>query len=147
MQVFSDLLPEEFLFVRSGFPLELPLPRFVASPQLFFRSAIPHHRGSARTFTAVRISRRSYPKLQKMPFLAVYRSVRPTTQTNCILMLRSCRMREIFRIIPGSFYAGKKSDKWYNASAVWRHAPLVFDCFLFILCKRNNRFAIVPLSS
>ena len=50
----------QFLFVQSGFPLELPLPRFVTSPQLFFRSGIPHHRGSARTFTAVRISRRSY---------------------------------------------------------------------------------------
>ena len=52
----------QFLFVQSGFPLELPLPRFVTSPQLFFRSGIPHHRGSARTFTAVRISRRSYKK-------------------------------------------------------------------------------------
>ena len=30
------------------------------------------------------------PKLQKMPFLAVYRSVRPTTHTNGVLMLRSC---------------------------------------------------------
>ena len=50
----------QFLFVQSGFPLELPFPRFVTSPQLFFRSGIPHHRGSARTFTAVRISRRSY---------------------------------------------------------------------------------------
>ena len=50
----------EFLFVQSGFPLELPFPRFVTSPQLFFRSGIPHHRGFARTFTAVRISRRSY---------------------------------------------------------------------------------------
>ena len=27
------------------------------------------------------------PKLQKMPFLAVYRSVRATTQTNGVLML------------------------------------------------------------
>ena len=52
----------QFLFVQSGFPLELPFPRFVTSPQLFFRSGIPHHRGSARTFTAVRISRRSYKK-------------------------------------------------------------------------------------
>ena len=52
----------QFLFVQSGFPLELPFPRFVTSPQLFFRSGIPHHRGSARTFTAVRISRRSYTK-------------------------------------------------------------------------------------
>ena len=52
----------QFLFVRSGFPLELPFPRFVTSPQLFFRSGIPHHRGSLRTFTAVRISRRSYHK-------------------------------------------------------------------------------------
>ncbi len=50
------------LFVQSGFPLELPFPRFVTSPQLFFRSGIPHHRGSLRTFTAVRISRRSYQK-------------------------------------------------------------------------------------
>ena len=54
----------QFLFVQSGFPLELPFPRFVTSPQLFFRSGIPHHRGSARTFTAVRISRRSYTSEQ-----------------------------------------------------------------------------------
>ena len=44
-----------------GFGLApLPLPRFVTSPQLFFMSGIPHYRGSLRTFTAVRISRRSY---------------------------------------------------------------------------------------
>ena len=58
----------QFLFVQSGFPLELPLPRFVTSPQLFFRSGIPHHRGSARTFTAVRISRRSYNDEAPKPF-------------------------------------------------------------------------------
>ena len=58
----------QFLFVQSGFPLELPLPRFVTSPQLFFRSGIPHHRGSLRTFTAVRISRRSYNDEAPKPF-------------------------------------------------------------------------------
>ena len=61
--VDSDLL--RFLplgrgFVQSGFPLELSLPRFVTSPQLSFMSGIPYYRGSLRTFTAVRISRRSY---------------------------------------------------------------------------------------
>lgn len=56
----------QFLFVQSGFPLELPFPRFVTSPQLFFRSGIPHHRGSARTFTAVRISRRSYQNIRRV---------------------------------------------------------------------------------
>ena len=59
---FGCSLSTEFLFIRTGFPLELPFPRFVTAPQLFFRSGIPHHRGSSRTFTAVRISRRSYPK-------------------------------------------------------------------------------------
>ena len=44
----------------SEFSLELPIPRFATSSQLFFRSGIPHHRGSAQTFTAVHISRRSY---------------------------------------------------------------------------------------
>ena len=59
----------QFLFVQSGFPLELPIPRFVTSPQLFFRSGIPHHRGSARTFTAVRISRRSYDGKARRTFV------------------------------------------------------------------------------
>ena len=36
-------------------------------------------------------------KLPKMPFLAVYRSVRATTQTNGVLMLGSCLLCEIFR--------------------------------------------------
>ena len=46
------------------------------------------------------------PKLQIMPFLAVYCSVRATTQTNCILMLSSCLLWEIFRMIASSFCAG-----------------------------------------
>ena len=59
----------QFLFVQSGFPLELPFPRFVTYPQLFFRSGIPHHRGSARTLTAVRISRRSYHSKRPCSYL------------------------------------------------------------------------------
>lgn len=37
-------------------------------------------------------------KLQKMPFLAVYRSVRLTTQTNGGLMLRSCLFKHEMKI-------------------------------------------------
>ena len=42
--------------------MKIRIPHYLGLTQLFFRSGIPHHRGSARTFTAVRISRRSYKK-------------------------------------------------------------------------------------
>jgi hypothetical protein len=32
----------------------------IFTPQQFSRSGIPHHRGSVQTFTAVRVSHRSY---------------------------------------------------------------------------------------
>lgn len=80
-----------FLFVRSGLPLELTLPRVVTFPQLlrarptvthpyranpdgfvssvlqtsaalFFRFEFPHHHGTLWTFTLVHISRRSYQR-------------------------------------------------------------------------------------
>ena len=80
-----------FLFVRSGLPLELTLPRVVTFPQLlrarpsgthpyranpdgfvssalqtsaalFFRFEFPHHHGTLWTFTSVHISRRSYQR-------------------------------------------------------------------------------------
>ena len=73
------------------------------------------------------------PKLQKMPFLAVYRSVRATTQTNCILMLGSCLLWEIFRMIASSFCARKNLDKWYNLGAVVILIPLVYYSLLFML--------------
>ena len=47
----SPLQGKHFTFGLSALP---------PSAVLFFRSGIPHHRGSARTFTAVHISRRSY---------------------------------------------------------------------------------------
>ena len=49
-----------YMFVQSGFPLELPFSRFVPTPQLFFKFQIPHHYGSLWAFTTVRILRRSY---------------------------------------------------------------------------------------
>ena len=80
-----------FLFVRSGLPLELTLPRVVTFPQmlrarptdthpyranpdgfgssalqtsaaLFFRFEFPHHHGTLWTFTSVHVSRRSYQR-------------------------------------------------------------------------------------
>ena len=74
-----------------------------------------------------------YQYCKKMPFLAVYCSVRLTTQTNGILMLGSCLLWEIFRMTPSSFWAGKNLDKRYNASAVVILIPLVSYSLLFML--------------
>ena len=87
--VDSDLL--RFLplgrdFVQSGFPLELPLPQFVTSPQLFFRSGIPHHRGSSRTFTAVRMSRRSYKNAPSVAAEGAESNIRASTLDGFILL-------------------------------------------------------------
>ena len=73
-----------------------------------------------------------------MPFLAVYCSVRPTTQKNGILMLGSCLLREIFRMIANSFCAGKISDKWYTASAVVILIPLDSYCFIHAMQKKQQ---------
>lgn len=76
----------QFLFVQSGFPLELPFPRFVASPRLFFRSVFPHHHGTLWTFTTVRVSRRSY-KVKAAQVLPV----RPLLALAAIYSRGTCR--------------------------------------------------------
>ena len=68
-----------------------------------------------------------------MPFLAVYCSVQPTTQTNGVLMLDSCLLWEIFRMMSCSFCARKNLDKWYNLGAVVILIPLVSYSLLFML--------------
>ena len=92
----------QFLFVQSGFPLELPLPRFVASPQLFFRSVIPHHHGSLRTFTAGRISRRSYyatPKCGVRNYFCIFPGVPPLARLHRLI----CSFCSYSRDFPSNF--------------------------------------------
>lgn len=74
-----------------------------------------------------------FAKTEKMPFLSVYCSVRATIQTNCNLMLGSCLLWEIFRMMPCSFCARKNLDKWYNLGAVVILIPLVSYSLLFML--------------
>ena len=66
-------------------------------------------------------------------FLAVDCAVRATTLTNRILMLGSCLLWEIFRMIPSTFCARKNLDKWYNLGAVVILIPLVSYSLLFML--------------
>ena len=49
------------------------------------------------------------------------------------LMLGSCLLWEIFRMMPSSFCARKKLDKWYNLGAVVILIPLVSYSLLFML--------------
>lgn len=53
-------------------------------------------------------------------------------------MLGSCRMREIFRMIPGSFYAGKKSDKWYNESGMETYPTRFRLLFIHTMQKKQQ---------